>query len=463
MAREDHSLSILELGTNVGPYLIESLVATAGYSCVYRASCAQHAGSVAMKVLHPELAASSRMLERFRREFTALRNISHDNIVEIYDYGELDDGRPFFVMEWLEGVSLHELVRRGPLSLEELEPLMAQLVAALSAVHAAELAHRDVKSSNVVVVPNRDGTRTVKLIDFGIAKSIDREQAKRSGLTSSGSAIGTPHSMAPEQIYGDHADARTDIYAFGVLLYRLLTGKHPFHSVSPAEIVDMHLHVPPPNASDIAPVPPAVDAVIHRCMAKQRSDRFVTIDDAWRAFTEAAFGSVRRMQGFDAVGLYCELEMGDESGEWDEDDAFDELEQLLGNARDMCETVGMRLAIDAGSSFMAVTLLEAEPLESRVRAIVTALDIADSVRAGDCATDFTMRITLHAAFVQAEFTRGHASFIDGELLNLSEWATAQTRDGVVVTKAMLAGLEDRFVAHPLGDDGSYWRVESAVA
>src|SRR6266478_5793915 len=177
--------------------------------------------------LDGELAPSPEMVERFVREARVVNRIRHPNIVDIYEFGELDDKRPYFVMELLEGTSLASIVeRRGRLSPAQALSYLEPVCDALRAAHAAGVVHRDLKASNVAVVKEGDPPR-VKLLDFGIAKLVRTAPGER-GLTAVGQRIGTPYAMAPEQIRGGAIDARVDIYALGVLLYQLLTGRYPF-------------------------------------------------------------------------------------------------------------------------------------------------------------------------------------------------------------------------------------------
>src|SRR5262249_10610393 len=174
-----------------------------------------------------ELAEIPEMVERFVREARAVNLIRHPNIVDIFDFGTTQDGRPYFVMELLEGRDLDSLLRTdGRLSPDETFEILDQVCAALSCAHEAGFVHRDLKAANVVVIQNAD-QRIAKLLDFGIAKLLQPDPALAS-LTTSARRLGTPHAMAPEQIRGDAVTPQTDIYAIGVLLYYMLTGRTPF-------------------------------------------------------------------------------------------------------------------------------------------------------------------------------------------------------------------------------------------
>jgi serine/threonine-protein kinase len=201
--------------------------------------------------------------------------IEHPSIVDIYELDELPDGRPYLVMEWIEGRNLdQELRARGRFAINEALPVLEDIAAALRAVHAASVVHRDLKASNVLTIPS-EASLGIKLVDFGIAKLIDDSD----GDGSTDARLGSPTNMAPEQVLDHAVDERADIYAFGVLTFQLITGQLPFHAPTIAELEEMHLRMPAPCASDIAPGSPAIDAMIHRCMAKSPDERYQTVDE----------------------------------------------------------------------------------------------------------------------------------------------------------------------------------------
>src|SRR5438270_12679762 len=255
-------------GDRAGEYLILGTIASGGCGTVYTAEHRVLGRKAAVKVLHSQLAGSPEMVERFVREAQVVNRIKHLNIVDIYEFGQLDKKRPFFVMELLEGISLASIVeRRGRLTPAQALSYLVPVCDALGAAHAAGVVHRDLKASNVAVIKDGDPPQ-VKLLDFGIAKLMRSAPGER-GLTAVGQRIGTPHAMAPEQIRGEAVDQRVDIYALGVLLYQLLTGRYPFISPDAVELERLHVEAPPPRPSALAPVSAEIDAIVLRCLEKR--------------------------------------------------------------------------------------------------------------------------------------------------------------------------------------------------
>src|SRR5688500_9041951 len=213
---------------------------------------------VAIKVLSATASSHPALGRRFVEEARAVNRIGHPNIIDIFSFGQLDDGRLYFVMEYLDGETLADQLERGGSSERELCRLLAQAADALEAAHAERIVHRDLKPENLWIARPRHGEPQLKVLDFGIAKLTE---AGASGITATGAVIGTPYYMAPEQCMGESVDARADIYALGVILYRALTGKLPFTGASLAEIVSQHVVKPPVRPSEIgARLPPPLEA-----------------------------------------------------------------------------------------------------------------------------------------------------------------------------------------------------------
>ena len=225
--------SELARGVRVRDYVVREKIAEGGFGAVYRVEHTVLGRQAALKVLHPELASSREAIARFEREARTVNVIKHPNVVDIYDFGELPDGRPYFVMELLVGIDLSEhLASFGPLSPEETLALLTPLAAALSAAHAKGVVHRDVKPSNVFLADGEP--RRVVLLDFGVAKLL---APGTEGLTTSRHRIGTPSFMSPEQLAGGDIDGRADVYALGALAYQMLTGQLPFGEGTPAVLL----------------------------------------------------------------------------------------------------------------------------------------------------------------------------------------------------------------------------------
>ena len=262
----DHGLV---LGTTLAAWRLEALIGHGGCGSVYRGRHVLLDRLAAVKVLHADLADDPAMVTRFVREAQAINRIRHPSIVEVFDVG-VAGRHPYLVMELL---AEHDLAQRldadGRLTLPECLAILRPLGAALDAVHRAGFVHRDVKARNVGFARGPAG-EVVKLLDFGIAKLLDGDGGPGSSATM---RIGTPHCIAPEQIRGQGVDARTDVYALGVLLYHLATGVYPFDADDSSEVERMHLDAPPPAPSDLAPALAVIDPLVATAMAKDRAAR----------------------------------------------------------------------------------------------------------------------------------------------------------------------------------------------
>ena len=264
-------------GTVIEQYEVEECVGSGGYGSVYRARHAVIKKAAAIKVLHLEHSHSPALVRRFITEARAVNEIGHPNIIDIFAFGETEDGRLYYIMEYVDAPSLDEVIRaRGRLSLAEAAPILRGLAAALDAAHAAGIVHRDLKPGNVIV-REEDGAFVPKLVDFGIAKLANADGAPIE-RTQSGQMIGTPAYMAPEQIRGQDIDARTDVYAFGVLTYLLLTGVAPVQGDSAFDVMLAHTQeTPRPPSQLVSSLGPAADAAILAMLAKDSSERPATL------------------------------------------------------------------------------------------------------------------------------------------------------------------------------------------
>jgi len=333
-------------GARVAGFVVDEARFEGGFAVVYRAHEAATGVPVALKVLRPHLAASRTMAERFAREATMLAQLSHPQIVRYLGAGVLDSGQPFIAMEWLEGHDLAvELKRRGPLALAEAVAVLSDLCDALGAAHALGLVHRDLKPQNVMVLPRGDWF-AIKLVDFGIAKQLDLGGGDV-GSTSSSVLLGTPANMAPEQILGLAVDARTDVYALGLLAFQLVCGKPAYSGQTFVEIEELHLSAPPPRASDLAPVPPAFDALVARCLRKSPAERFASAAD----FMAAARALVAPPAGARAR-LLVEARVAGSLDDID-DAAFDDIEASLELARAAFAAAGATIVVESSTSVVA--------------------------------------------------------------------------------------------------------------
>jgi serine/threonine protein kinase len=259
------------IGTVVARYRIARAIGSGGMGRVYLAVQPEIGSRVAIKILTDDFAGDRAVIERFFAEARTVNLIRHDGIVNVIDLDRLADGRPFIVMEFLDGRTLRDLASSGPVSLDVVVPTIVDVLLALDAAHAAGVVHRDLKPDNVIVTQGR----RVKVLDFGIAKLVARPQGQ--ARTRTGAAIGTPEYMAPEQILGLAVDPRTDVYAAGVMLYELATGRRPFGGANDFELMEAHLRHPHPRVRDVRPdLPQALDDVIAIALAKRPDDRFPT-------------------------------------------------------------------------------------------------------------------------------------------------------------------------------------------
>lgn len=229
-------------------YRLDRLLARGGMGTVYIGTHIELDRTVAIKLLLPNFSADPQAFERFRREARAAAKIKHPNIADVYDYGTLADGESYIVMELVEGETLQERLRKvGKLPIAETIMISRQIADGMEAAHHSGIVHRDLKPSNIILTQAHDGSRLVKIVDFGIAKISEQIAAEDSTLTATGTLVGTPRYMSPEQCLGDNLDERSDIYSFGVILYEMLAGQPPFDAPSAVAIAVKHLNeLPPP-------------------------------------------------------------------------------------------------------------------------------------------------------------------------------------------------------------------------
>jgi eukaryotic-like serine/threonine-protein kinase len=257
-------------GTEVGEYVVGRKLGEGGMGAVYAGQHPVIGKRVAIKVLAPHCSANPELVRRFLDEARAVNLIHHPHIVDIFAFGDLPGQRPYFVMEYLDGESMAEAIERNRLRPDEIRRLLRQICSALVATHQVGIVHRDLKPENIWIARPAHGDSYVKLLDFGIAKLAD---PTRTNLTQTGAVMGTPLYMSPEQCMGRPVDLRTDIYAMGVLLFRIFTGRHPFVGTVTTELALKHLIEPPPVPSTIQPLPPDVDRLILDCLAKEPERR----------------------------------------------------------------------------------------------------------------------------------------------------------------------------------------------
>ncbi|MCA9581367.1 MAG: serine/threonine protein kinase, partial [Myxococcales bacterium] len=245
-----------------GRYVVEKVLGEGGMGLVYRAKHTVLNKPLAIKVLRPDVSKDEEIIRRFRQEAQSATAIGNQHIIDIIDFGTLPDASTYFVMEFLDGRDLTHVVENdSPLSVERAVHITRQLCRALGAAHEAGIVHRDLKPDNIYLVRRGDDDSFVKVLDFGIAKVGGTTQK----LTKAGAVFGTPHYMSPEQCSGADTDHRTDIYALGVIMYEMVTGKVPFEADNLMGILTKHMYeapMPPSGFELDHVVDPEIEAVI---------------------------------------------------------------------------------------------------------------------------------------------------------------------------------------------------------
>ncbi|MFL6207564.1 MAG: protein kinase domain-containing protein [Pyrinomonadaceae bacterium] len=277
--------------TLAGKYRIEERISEGGMGTVYRGTHVLMEKQVAIKVLHPSLAADDKIVARFTREAKAASRISHPHALTVTDFGESDNGIVFLVMEYLRGQTLKQIIRTdGPLPLKRIVEITRQVAGALDAAHAEGVVHRDLKSDNIMLEEiGAAGGDWAKVLDFGIAK-VQEPVGQDPELTAPNLIIGTPQYMSPEQCsQSGEIDKRSDVYSFGVIIYEMLTGHVPFTGESATAIMLKHLQEPVPSISaERQDIPPAVAYVIEKALAKRREERQQSAGELAEALAAAA-------------------------------------------------------------------------------------------------------------------------------------------------------------------------------
>ncbi|MFO0546773.1 MAG: serine/threonine-protein kinase [Polyangiaceae bacterium] len=276
---------VLPAGTLVREYRIDHLLGAGTFGEVYAGEQPVIGKPVAIKVLRPECSRHAEATQRFIAEARAIAQIRHPNIVDVFGFGALPDGRLYYVMDRLEGETLRARTLRAPLSIAETRNVLLPLARALAAAHAKDICHRDLKPENVFLLTDDEGRLVPRLLDFGIAKIPRGENDAR---TRTGAIMGTPSYMSPEQALGQPVDARADIYAFGLIAFELLTGRRLVRGDSMMAIVEQHVSAERPTCSSKGgPASPALDAAIARSIAREPSARWDTVLDCATAIDKA--------------------------------------------------------------------------------------------------------------------------------------------------------------------------------
>lgn len=265
-----------------GKYSIERLIGVGGMGIVYKGWHELMRRAVAIKVLRPQFIDDENSIQRFKREAQAAGKLKHPNIITLHDFGVTDDGLFYIVMDLLEGHSLTELIRyKGYVGVDRSIKIFSKVCDALQHAHTNGVIHRDLKPGNIIICPTEYDKDFVKLVDFGIAKTISDEDRSSQSLTQNGEVFGSPLYMSPEQCLGRTLDGRSDIYSTGVVLYEALIGHPPFVGQNMISTIDLHIHEPPPRFSQVRPdlyIPERVEAVVLKALSKKPEDRQQTME-----------------------------------------------------------------------------------------------------------------------------------------------------------------------------------------
>src|SRR5215471_10522377 len=282
----------LASGTRLGPYEILTPLGAGGMGEVYRARDTRLERTVAIKVLAPNVQDRAELFQRFEREAQTISTLNHPNICTLHDIGT-QEGLPYLVMEYIEGETLSKRLMRGPLPLDQMWCIAIQVGEALDQAHRHGIVHRDLKPGNMMLAGAK-GSTTVKLLDFGLAKISSPARTAAAlgsltslptvtvvqGLTEEGTIVGTVQYMSPEQLEGAEAEVRSDIFAFGCVLYEMITGQKAFQGKSKATLISAILTSEPQSVTAVQPMaPPALDRLVRKCLAKNPEDRWQTARD----------------------------------------------------------------------------------------------------------------------------------------------------------------------------------------
>ena len=270
------------IGRTIGSYRVERQLGKGGMGAVYLALHPVIGSKVAIKFLHPQYKSDAKIVDRFYNEARVVNVIGHDNILKILDLAETPDGQPYFVMEYLHGKSLQDLLHGAPsVPLEVVGPILLQVCEALEAAHRKGIVHRDLKPDNVYLISLKGKKNFVKVVDFGIAR-VTGDDGVSTGNTVTGMVMGTPAYMSPEQGSGatSQIDGRSDVYSLGIMMYQLATGELPFKGKNFGEILVGHLQLNPRPPRELNPgVPPLYEQIILQCLAKKQEDRFQSMHE----------------------------------------------------------------------------------------------------------------------------------------------------------------------------------------
>lgn len=269
-----------------GRYRVVAPIGSGAMGSVYRAEHVQISKVMAIKLLHRDVEQDAESVARFHREAEAASRLNHPNTVHVFDFGRTRSGSLYLVMEYVDGEDLSKIIEReGPMPFGRVASLIAQVAGSVADAHLAGIIHRDLKPENVVVARGRE-EEVAKVLDFGLAKLF--EGTIEAQVTSSGTIVGTPYYMSPEQIQGQQLDGRSDVYAIGAIMYECVVGKPPFEALNPVGVLSRHLSEEPAIPSTRSPlsVPAEADQIIMRCLEKDPEHRYQSADELRKALLD---------------------------------------------------------------------------------------------------------------------------------------------------------------------------------
>jgi len=271
---------MIDVGQTVGNYQVTAQLGEGGMGKVFLAEHPVIRSKVALKAIHPQFASNAEVVSRFVNEARVVNQIGHDHIVNITDFGNTPEGDFYFIMEYLQGAMLSDLIGREPFLPLRAANIAAQIADALAASHERGVIHRDLKPENILLITREATPDFVKVFDFGLAK-LTHPDYQTGHHTGAGIVMGTPYYMSPEQCEARaEVDHRADIYALGVILFEMLTGRVPFQGSGYGDVMVKHINLPPPTARSLVPdLPLEIDAIVNRALAKNPGDRFQTMTD----------------------------------------------------------------------------------------------------------------------------------------------------------------------------------------
>ena len=422
-----------DIQLSIPGYVIQEKIAEGGFGVVWRALDERDGTTVAIKVLHAELINSHDIILRFKREADTIAQLRHPNVVELFRYGRLLDGRPYLVMEYLSGDNLAAHVERhGPMTPEQVLSVLEPLCDALGQAHELGIVHRDLKASNVFMSQHRDELRVV-LLDFGIAKLLEQTGEP---ITAVRQTIGSPPCISPEQIRGDYVDARADVYGLGSLAFHMLTGSPPFEGAW-ITVMDQHLFADRPRPSDRLDITSAFDDIVVRAMSLEPGDRFAGPREflrAWAIVLHEPGGPLPSLSlsGASQQVVGCFVDVHAEIGALaePEDRLIDDMASVLPIASSLLEAYGFVLAYESGDSALFVMAHDADlrsAVEARASASNVAVLLLESLRA---------RVGAHASvYVNLFLHTADAFMIEGEvaggmILDSTAWVVVHDGHGV---------------------------------